>query len=143
MSTNFDWNLKVSALDNSRIVEKVLQEFQSDFDLGTEVTEEFIVNYDKIYSQQRILARENNTNTSLDILTPIIPNSMQVEALVNLETLRTNNKNKALIISATGTGKTYLSAFDAKAFNPKKLLFVVHRLTIAKDSLKTFQRVFG
>jgi len=63
--------------------------------------------------------------------------------LANLETLRSNNKNKALIISATGTGKTYLSAFDAKAFNPKKLLFVVHRLTIAKDALNTFKKVFG
>jgi len=36
-----------------------------------------------------------------------------------------------------------LSAFDAKAFNPKRLLFVVHRLTIAKDALDTFARVFG
>ncbi|HEX5187805.1 MAG TPA: DUF3427 domain-containing protein, partial [Nitrososphaeraceae archaeon] len=42
-----------------------------------------------------------------------------------------------------GTGKTYLSAFDAKAFNPKRLLFVVHRLTIARDSLNTFRNVFG
>jgi superfamily II DNA or RNA helicase len=68
---------------------------------------------------------------------------MQIEALKNLKNLREDKKNKALIISATGTGKTYLSAFDAKAFKPKKLLFVVHRLTIAKDSLKTFRRVFG
>jgi HKD family nuclease len=143
LSTNKEWNLKVSALNDSGIVEKVLQEFQSDFNLGTEVTEVFIVNYDKIYSQQRILSTSNNTSTSLDILSPIIPNSMQVEALMNLEKLRTDNKNKALIISATGTGKTYLSAFDAKTFNPKRLLFIVHRLTIAKDSLKTFQRVFG
>ena len=68
---------------------------------------------------------------------------MQLEALSNLQKLRTEGKNKALIISATGTGKTYLSAFDAKAFNPKRLLFVVHRLTIAKDSLNTFQSLFG
>jgi superfamily II DNA or RNA helicase len=68
---------------------------------------------------------------------------MQIEALKNLKNLRADKKNKALIISATGTGKTYLSAFDAKAFNAKKLLFVVHRLTIAKDSLNTFQSVFG
>lgn len=68
---------------------------------------------------------------------------MQKEALENLIKLREEKKNKALIISATGTGKTFLSAFDAKAFNPKKLLFVVHRLTIAKNSLKTFEKVFG
>ena len=68
---------------------------------------------------------------------------MQLEALNKLNGLRKENKNKALIISATGTGKTYLSAFDAKAFNPKRLLFVVHRLTIAQDALNTYSRVFG
>jgi superfamily II DNA or RNA helicase len=47
---------------------------------------------------------------------------MQIEALENLKNLRAEKKKKALIISATGTGKTYLSAFDAKAFDPKKLL---------------------
>ena len=143
LSTNKEWNLKVSALHDSGIVEKVLHEFQSDFELGTKVTEEFISDYNEIYSQQRILIKRNNVESSLEILAPIIPNSMQIEALRNLHNLRGENKNKALIISATGTGKTYLSAFDAKAFNPKKLLFVVHRLTIAKDSLKTFQSVFG
>ena len=67
---------------------------------------------------------------------------MQTEALENLKNLREDN-NKALIISATGTGKTYLAAFDAKAFNPKKLLFVVHRLNIAKKAMETFQTIFG
>ena len=33
--------------------------------------------------------------------------------------------------------------FDAKAFKPKRLLFVVHRLTIAQKSLETFQNIFG
>lgn len=143
LSTNKEWNLKVSALHDSGIIEKVLKEFQSDFELGTIVTKEFISYYDEIYSQQRILIGKQNTSTFLDISTLIVPNSMQVEALENLETLRADNKIKALIISATGTGKTYLSAFDAKAFNPKRLLFIVHRLTIAKNSLKTFQSVFG
>ena len=49
-----------------------------------------------------------------------------------------DNKNKALIISATGTGKTFLAAFDVKSVNPKKLLFVVHRLNIAKKSTRNF-----
>ena len=142
LSTNKEWNLKVSALHDSAIVEKVLFEFQSDFELGTVVTEEFISYYNKIYLQQRILIGKQYIAVP-DNSSQIVPNSMQIEALENLGNLRANDKIKALIISATGTGKTYLSAFDAKAFNPKKLLFVVHRLTIAKESLKTFQRVFG
>ena len=67
---------------------------------------------------------------------------MQLEALKNLTQLRLENKAKALIISATGTGKTYLSAFDVMNFNPKKLLFVVHRLNIAQHALETFRKLF-
>ena len=143
LSTNKEWNIKISALDESGIVEKVLNEFHSDFAKATQVTGEYILHYEKIYKKQFLLTQRNNIEDLIETETLITPNSMQFEALENLEKLRVKNKHKALIISATGTGKTYLSAFDAKAFNPKKLLFVVHRLTIAKDSLKTFQKVFG
>jgi len=143
LSTNKEWNIKISALDESGIVEKVLQEFHTDFEKGTLVTVEYISNYEKIYQSQFLLNRSYKLENATKFSSQIKPNSMQIEALENLKNLRALNKNKALIISATGTGKTYLSAFDAKAFNPKKLLFVVHRLTIAKDALNTFQNVFG
>ena len=143
LSTNKEWNIKVTALDESALVEKVLNEFRSDFEKGTSVTEEFILSYQELYKNQFILNKSNNLESIIKSPEIISPNSMQSEALKNLEKLRKEKKNKALIISATGTGKTYLSAFDAKAFNPKKLLFVVHRLTIAKNSLSTFKNVFG
>lgn len=143
LSTNREWNLKVSALDESGIVENVINEFKSDFQKATKVTTEFILEYDEIYEKEFLLNKNNTLESIIESQIVITPNSMQIEALENLKNLRKDKKSKALIISATGTGKTYLSAFDAKAFNPKKLLFVVHRLTIAKDSLKTFQKVFG
>lgn len=143
LSTNKEWNIKISALDDSGIVEKVVNEFQSDFKKATPVTKEFLLHYKEIYQNQFLLNKENSINSVIESQTIITPNSMQIEALENLRKLREDKKNKALIISATGTGKTYLSAFDAKAFKTKKLLFVVHRLTIAKDSLKTFKKVFG
>ena len=68
---------------------------------------------------------------------------MQKEALVNLEKLRKQGANKALLISATGTGKTYLSAFDVAVFNPSKCLFIVHRRNIAEAAMKTFKNVLG
>lgn len=143
LCTNKEWNLKVSALDESGIVEKVLREFQSDFEKGTPVTAEYILSYEEIYQSQFLQSRKDFVDNSSASQPLITPNSMQVEALGNLKKLRADGKSKALIISATGTGKTYLSAFDARSFNPKKLLFVVHRLNIAKDSLDTFKRVFG
>ncbi|WRK55287.1 DEAD/DEAH box helicase family protein [Coprobacillaceae bacterium CR2/5/TPMF4] len=65
---------------------------------------------------------------------------MQQEALNSLNALRNENKNKALIISATGTGKTYLSAFDVKNYNPKRMLFVVHRENIALAAMNSFKK---
>lgn len=143
LSTNKEWNMKVSALNESGIVEKVLREFNSDFEKGTLVTKEYILSYEEIYQRQFLLNQKSELEIKAESQEEIEPNSMQKVALENLKNLRDEQKNKALIISATGTGKTYLSAFDAQAFNPKKLLFVVHRLTIAKDSLNTFRNVFG
>lgn len=143
LSTNKEWNIKISALDKSGIVDKVLQEFRADFEKGIPVTNAYIAGYEEIYKQELLISRKINSEISKEAGTSIAPNAMQLEALENLRNLRAAGKDKALIISATGTGKTYLSAFDAHAFQAKKLLFVVHRLTIAKDALGTFRRVFG
>lgn len=143
LSTNKEWNIKVSALDESGIVEKVLGEFYADFEKGSPVTSEFILEYDKIYQNQFLFPNKINSQAQSESQEVISPNTMQKEALENLQKLRAMGKYKALIISATGTGKTYLSAFDAKAVNPKRLLFIVHRLTIANDALQTFRNVFG
>ena len=140
LSQNKEWNLKVSALHSSKIANKVIYEFESDFNYGIPVTEQYISDYSKLYESQRLFRKQPIPDT---LKAKIVPNSMQIEALGNLEKLRNNTKSKALLISATGTGKTFLSAFDAKTFNPKKLLFIVHRLNIAKKAMETFQSVFG
>lgn len=75
--------------------------------------------------------------------TVILPNRMQKEALANLDLMRLQGKNKALIVSATGTGKTFLSAFDAQALGAQKLLFVVHRENIARAALEAYRLIFG
>jgi superfamily II DNA or RNA helicase/HKD family nuclease len=144
LATNKEWNLKVSGISTSNIVDKVLEEFEHDFDKGVKVTQDYIIRYEKLYERQFLrYALNSKDDLSEGNLAKVSPNSMQIEALDNLKKQREKNKNKSLLISATGTGKTYLSAFDAKAFNPKKILFVVHRLNIAKSALKTFKKVFG
>lgn len=137
LSVNKEWNLKVSALHESSIAKRILSEFIKDFKSSRIVDLEYIKNYEKIYLKQQLLAPIFS-----DTKNEIKPNSMQQKALINLKNLRVENKKKALLISATGTGKTYLSAFDAKEFNPKRLLFIVHRLNIAKKAMHTFQKVF-
>jgi len=142
LSTNKEWNMKVSARNSSSIVDKIINEFNNDFEIGEIVNETYIKKYEEIYKKQYLVYKKSEAELSKEIDFEITPNSMQINALENLKKLREKN-NKALIISATGTGKTYLAAFDAKAFNPKKLLFVVHRLNIAKKAMKTFKTIFG
>tara|TARA_B100000809_G_scaffold263392_1_gene316517 strand:- start:9663 stop:13115 length:3453 start_codon:yes stop_codon:yes gene_type:complete len=142
LSVNKEWNLKVSGLHSSEIVDNVLSEFEQDFENATIVSNEFIENYEIAYNRQRINRKKLSKGSTEFIEEVITPNTMQEEALINLKNLRSENKNRALIISATGTGKTYLAAFDVQTFKPKKLLFVVHRLNIAKKALETFKKLF-
>ena len=138
---NTEWNLKISATPESYIINNVIKEFTSEFEKAQPVTKEYILKYEPIYKKQ--FESNKTVNEEINGLSIITPNEMQKEALANLKQIRQQNKNKALLISATGTGKTYLSAFDAKHVNPKKLLFVVHRLNIVKAAMKTFNIVFG
>lgn len=139
LTTNKEWNLKVSGLHSSEIVNNVLLEFESDFKEATTVTVNYIADYEIIFNKRKIAKNEIYED---DLNEDIVPNTMQYEALQNLENIRLEEKTKALIISATGTGKTYLAAFDVQKFKSKKLLFVVHRLNIAQKALETFRRLF-
>jgi phosphatidylserine/phosphatidylglycerophosphate/cardiolipin synthase-like enzyme len=126
---NKEWNLKVTAASESHIILNALKEFDAEFESATKVDETFITSYKELYLKQKAVIRENQKQHGET--TKYSPNEMQKEALVNLESLRSQGKTKALLISATGTGKTFLSAFDVLRFNPKKFLFVVHRANIA------------
>lgn len=67
------------------------------------------------------------------------PRGAQIEALYELKKTRVEGNDKALIVAATGIGKTYLAAFDSKNFN--KILFVAHREEILKQAYTTFQTI--
>lgn len=71
----------------------------------------------------------------------ILPNAMQVEALEEIEKVRAAGETKAVVISATGTGKTILAALDVRAFAPERMLFVVHREQILDRAMSEFARV--
>ena len=141
LSYNKEWNLKVSSAEDGDLLKYTMKEFNRTFDGAIEVTEAWLAEYEILYKEQC----KANRQVVYDVQTtkPILPNKMQLEALESPEKLRNEGKDKALLISATGTGKTYFSAFDAKRVNPKKLLFVVHRENITRASLRSYRRIFG
>jgi superfamily II DNA or RNA helicase/HKD family nuclease len=69
------------------------------------------------------------------------PNAMQHEALSELAAVREAGERKAIVISATGTGKTMLSALDVRSVNPRRLLFVAHREQILDRTIQEYQCV--
>lgn len=140
---NNEWNLLVTSKDKGKIVDDSISTFNTLFESSrnlNDVIDDYISKYTRRNEHKRridILAQREH------IVGDIVPNRMQLEALKSLKELRSTNETKGLIISATGSGKTYLSAFDVKAVNPKKCLFVVHSNNILEDAKKTFETVIN
>lgn len=139
LCANKEWNLKVSATENSSIIIGTLTEFENEFNSAVAVNPSFIDDYERIYKAYKVF----NERITLASMLGIVPNTMQVKALANLERLRALGKDRALLISATGTGKTFLSAFDVKNLSVKRCLFIVHRANIAKAAMESFKMIFG
>lgn len=136
LAINREWNLEVSQKTNSELVSNVMNEFESMWQQAEIVDDRWIEDYREVYSQVEI----NNIQAPVQ-RQEVKPNSMQQTALRNLKYLRDQKENKALLISATGTGKTFLAAFDVNQSKAKKALFVIHREQIARDAMRTFKKV--
>lgn len=132
LESNQEWDLFFTSHENGELASQVSNEFDIQWELSTPLTNEWIESYKETYVKP---VRPDSVQSSKIIK----PNKMQKEALKSLKNLRDNNKDKALLISATGTGKTFLSAFDVRRFKPKRLLFVVHRRNIAEAALRSFK----
>ena len=141
LTKNKEWNIKISSLEEGSLTDEVLNEFRAMWHQADNLTLEWIDAYEKIYLKQRESARKSSV-PRLSQYT-LKPNKMQVSAIQALDNVRDKGAKKALLISATGTGKTYLSAFDIRNFNPTRALFIVHREQILKQALDSFKDVFG
>ena len=146
LKVNKEWNLLFTSHNNGKLTEDIASEIEEQWKGASKLTPEWIDEYEKKYKIQnkpaiKVVSQsvdEDNSNYSI-----IKPNKMQKEALKNLQKLRLLRETKGLIISATGTGKTYLAALDVKNYNPKRFLFVAHREQILKKSLDSFHKVLG
>ncbi|MFT8351026.1 DUF3427 domain-containing protein [Clostridium saccharoperbutylacetonicum] len=141
LTKNKEWNIKVSSLEDGSLTDAVLNEFEAMWDEADILTLDWINTYEQIYLRQREALRKSTVPRVSQYT--LKPNKMQVSAIQALDNIRKKGITKALLISATGTGKTYLSAFDVRNFNPNKALFIVHREQIAKQAINSFKNVFG
>lgn len=143
LASNKEWNLKITAAEESELINQAVKEFSAEFSAARVVTDSYLLEYGMLWRARTEFERKIEEERKKGNTENIQPNLMQREALENINHLRSQGKKRALLISATGTGKTYLSAFDVQQFKPKKFLFIVHRLTIAEDAKKTFESLLG
>lgn len=136
---NIEWDLVVNCAKDSDIYNNALCEFNYLWSNTLKLDSEKI----SIYSSKISFAIER-WDMDYDVVNHrIVLNYMQRKALKELNRNRALGIQRSLIISATGSGKTYLAAFDALNFGPKRLLYIVHEGSILRRSLETFQDVFG
>lgn len=139
LKSNVEWNVRVVSKKEDTFIKDVLKEYDKLWDFTEIVNEEFINTYESFVKEIRKI--DSSKKIEFENYQLIKPNEMQVKAIDNLNRLRAFGENKALVIAATGTGKTYMSAFDVVNFKPKKMLFIVHREEILKSAEKTFKRL--
>jgi superfamily II DNA or RNA helicase len=143
LKTNREWNLKISASENSELISQVKYEFRKEFSAAIVVSDQYLIDYGHLWEAKLNFERKIAQSRQKAEHVEAKPNLMQREALESIKKMRSEGHKRALIISATGTGKTFLSAFDVQAFKPKKFLFIVHRHNIARAAMRTFQNLLG
>ncbi|MBO0959677.1 DEAD/DEAH box helicase [Neobacillus sp. MM2021_6] len=137
LKSNIEWNVEIITKENGRFIQDVLKEYDYLWNMSEEADEDFIRRYEdflKSFKSTQISHQLIYENKKY-----IVQNRMQKRATENLDRLRSFGEKRALVIAATGTGKTYMSAFDVKNVKPKKLLFIVHREEILKKAKDTFE----
>ena len=151
LTVNQEWNTNVVSMSEGALAKSVLNEFDVLWDskhshvFDSFVYESYKTKFDIVKKQRAIVSKEKIVSLEAYKLSP---NKMQVSFIENLKRLQAEGKQRALLISATGTGKTYASAFGIrdvllKSLSQQRVLFLVHREQIAKQAMQTFQKVFG
>ena len=143
LKINYEWNIKLTSTHNGEFIQNTKSEFDRIWEQSELLTPEIIDTYAKKRKKVISLTKINDEEKLPYSSEKIVPNKMQEAALEGLRNIREQGKDRALVISATGTGKTFLSAFDVKQYNPERMLFIVHREQILKKSLIDFQKVLG
>ncbi|MBO9128591.1 DEAD/DEAH box helicase family protein [Bacillus sp. 165] len=163
LRNGIEWNLGVQKSAEQSTFEKAIEEFLKLYDhentvmLNRETVKLYKDDYEKYHEQQPNLAQNWTEAEEQDLMLPvnkkeqpdiivdpplsynIQPRFAQVDALRELETAIEEGFDKALVVMATGLGKTYLAAFLAQHFH--RVLFVAHREEILYQAQRSFQNV--
>jgi superfamily II DNA or RNA helicase len=139
LKSNIEWNVEIVSKEDAHFIKEVLKEYEHLWNMSVDADQDFITRYEDFLKS--IKSTHSAQQLIYENADYIVMNRMQKRATENLERLRSYGEKKALVIAATGTGKTYMSAFDVKSYRPKRLLFIVHREEILRKAKETFEKL--
>lgn len=148
LTVNREWNTRIVSTDRGEYTQDIINEFRELWNSQKSIDfEQFIARYEDRYTKHRIIRKQKELAKTAEIPSleayRLEPNSMQVKFITSLRKIFESGENKALLISATGTGKTYASAFAMRELGFRRVLFLVHRNQIAGQARKSYERVFS
>ena len=168
LTCNKEWNILFRSFPDGKMLLDAKEQYEKLWDdpLSTPLTNAWVSEYENFLRQHKSspvvkrstrafkLSAENaalksnalikSTGATEEVAArKIVPNKMQEKALEALKVLHDRDEPRALLVSATGTGKTYLSALDVERQKPRKVLFIAHRQRILSASEISFQNVLG
>lgn len=145
LTTNREWNTKVVSTQMGEVARDIVAEFEelwnSSYSLDFDTFYESYKEKYNIIKHQREAARQDQV-TSIEKY-KLQPNSMQIGFITNLRNILEAGGERALLISATGTGKTFASAFAMRELGFKRVLFLVHRGQLASQTKKAYEKIFS
>lgn len=146
LTSGLEWNLKITSQEIPHIIEKSLSTFETywespdfeHFDGNTQSKERLNIALQT--------ARGSFDGSMSSFYFDIKPHSHQKSILEKLKVERElHGRFRNLVVAATGTGKTIISAFDFARFynkNPEaKFLFLAHREEILKQARSAYRGV--
>lgn len=144
LGANIEWNFKFDFTEQGKICNSIIDDFEAIKKRSMDVTEDFIKKYEITYREfKAIKERAKVLQNKIDDQKPVIANKMQEKALEGIKKIIDEKGKRALVCSATGTGKTILLALHVKEFKPKRFLFIVHREQICNAAAREFKKVLG
>lgn len=153
LTKGLEWNMRITSIENAHIINKTKATFDSYWnsdDFEPINSEDKLQLFEKAIKERTII-KYINRSSETEYVVRFERKTHQIKVLEKLQFERNHVKSyKNLIIAATGTGKTAISAFDFKDFNKSlqreegrkaRLLFIAHREKILKQARSTFRSV--
>jgi superfamily II DNA or RNA helicase/HKD family nuclease len=162
----YEWNLAVNAQAEPFTFQQALKQFMTSLyhdqtcALHEEAVNEYERDYNRHHSKFPELARTHTEWEESELMMPvkpskagnagnpafvasttnrILPRQAQQMALEAIHATWEEGYSKAMVVMATGLGKTYLAAFVARSF--KRVLFIAHREEILQQAQRSFRLV--